>query len=83
MVVSALSAAQNVICVGGALRIEWENVVYFLEPEKREQSKFKISDVEFRAGISNPLSPDKTTESFRIRKWYAFSIEYLSESRRD
>jgi len=40
MVVSALSAAQNVICVGGALRIEWGNVVYF-EPEKREQSKFK------------------------------------------
>jgi hypothetical protein len=31
-------------------------MVYFLTLEKREQGKFEMSDVEFRA---RPLSPDK------------------------
>ena len=29
-----------------------------------------------------PTLPRQTTESFRIRKWYFFSIEYLSERKR-
>ena len=30
-----------------------------------------------------PTLPRQTTESFRIRKWYVFSIQYLSESERE
>lgn len=55
------------------------NVIYFLELEKREQSKFKMSDVRVSCMYFKPTLPRQTTESFRIRKWYFFSIEYLSE----
>jgi hypothetical protein len=55
------------------------NVVYFLELEKREQSKFKMSEVRVSCMYFKATLPKQMMENFRIRKWYVFSIEYLRE----